>query len=68
MSIMTIKSLMETITDQADEISQLKSRIAELEATLEFQIEAERASELAALIFEHPEELDNVIIASTDYH
>jgi hypothetical protein len=66
--IMTMKSLMQTISDQADEISQLKSKIEDLEAMLEFQVEAERAGELAALIFEHPEELDNVIIASTDYH
>jgi hypothetical protein len=67
MPMMPVKSLLQTIADQADKISQLKFQIAELEAMLEFQSEAARAGELVALIFEHPDELDNVIIASTAY-
>jgi hypothetical protein len=68
MPMIALDTLLRTITQQNQEIDELKSRIAELESLLSIQTEEALAGELAALIFEHPEDLENVIIASTDYH
>ncbi len=68
MPLISLDTLLGTISAQAQEIDELKIRIAELEAMLENQSEEALAGELAALIFNHPEDLENVIIASTDFH
>ncbi len=68
MPLMSLDTLLGTISAQAQEIDELKMQIAELEALLQYQNEQALARELAALIFEHPENLENVIIASTGCH
>lgn len=68
MPMKSTDTLLRTIADQNHEIDELKFRIAELESLLSIQAEVALAGELAALIFDHPDELENAIIASTHCH
>jgi hypothetical protein len=68
MPMISLDTLLRTLAQQNQEIDELKIRIAELESLLSIQTEEALAGDLASLIFEHPEDLENVIIASTDYH